>query len=84
MLTPHPQQGDVVSFSFQKITKYTIYPVVMEDWRYCYRFKEPIDPTITRIRTDVKWEDVLQSHEEDGQAMRGKTWSSVGLYLLYT
>lgn len=41
-----PERGDIVSFAFTNFSRRAL----------------PVDPKIYRIRTDLSWEDVIQSH----------------------
>jgi hypothetical protein len=48
-INPRPIKGDIVTFSYQNFAK----------------FRMPQKPTITRIRTDLEWEDVIRNYEAE-------------------
>eukprot|EP00026_Physarum_polycephalum_P001040 Phypoly_transcript_01041.p1 GENE.Phypoly_transcript_01041~~Phypoly_transcript_01041.p1 ORF type:complete len:1163 (+),score=140.56 Phypoly_transcript_01041:229-3717(+) len=48
-VNPKPIKGDIVTFSYQNFAK----------------FRVPHKPTITRIRSDLEWDDVLRNHEQE-------------------
>jgi hypothetical protein len=62
---PTPKKGDVVSFSYQGFARRNI----------------PVGPIVFRIRTDVLWEDLVQSEGSDKFKSSGISIPSLSSYL---
>ena len=58
VLIPIPVKGDIVSFTYDSFARRDL----------------PINPKIYRVRSDLSWDDVVQSVAKDRKSLNGMGW----------